>query len=425
MPARSMLAMLTIHPVEGRLTPPWWRTALLIVVGFLGTLISLVFSPPSERMSPGAASTADTLIIMAGLIVAILASTALGWRHRHPLAWVLIISITSLVLPIGNTLPYITLAALIGRRRGSAVWAAAAVVAATSTWVIIRDALAQPRAASVLKNTLGPTGADPTQDASIGVATVVVAALLGLGTSIGAGLLLRGRREAAAAREQSVQERMANSMLGDEVARRAERELIAREVHDVLGHRLSLLSLHAGALEANAPGDQRLRSSAELVRHNAAGAMQDLQSLLGVLRDTGGEPPKLPLTQLPQVVEESFGAGQLLASSIFIRDAGQASPALSRAVYRIVQELVTNARKHAPGARTSLKVMGGPGEGILIDVINPITRPPASTAGSGRGLAGIAERTELLGGRVAHGLHGDNDFRVLVELPWQGNDSDG
>lgn len=425
MPTRSMLAMLTIHPVEGRLAPPWWRTVLLIVVALFGTVTSLAFSEPSHRVSPGSTDTEASLIILAGVIVAIAGSVTLIWRARHPLLWVVIASLISLVLPTGNTLPYITLAALIGRRRGSAVWAAAALVAATSIWVTIADARAQPQAASFLKTLFGPSGADPTQRVDVGVATVAVMTALGWGTAVGIGLLLRGRREAAAARKSAAQDRLQHSVLGDEIARRAERELIAREVHDVLGHRLSLLSLHAGALETHALKDDQLRSSAALVRDSASGAMQDLQSLLGVLRDDGIEQADLPLTQLPQVVEESFGAGQLLASSIFIRDAERASPALSRAVYRIVQELVTNSRKHAPGARTNLKVVGGPGQGIAIDVVNRLTPTADPVPGSARGLTGIAERAELLGGRVTHGRYGGNSFRVLVELPWQDVAVDG
>lgn len=422
-PSRSMLDMLAIHPVEGRLTPPWWRSVLVVVVALFGTMTSLAFSPPSQRIGPGGTDTEDMVLVVIGFIAAIIASLALIWRHRHPLWWVVLASLLSLALPLGNTLPYIALAALIGRRRGSAVWAAAALVAATSTWVVISDARAQPLAASFLKTMFAPTGADPAVNADMGSATVVLMAALGWGTAVGVGLLLRGRREAVAARKSAAEDRLTTSALGDEVARRAERELIAREVHDVLGHRLSLLSLHAGALETHALEDPRLRSSAALVRDSASGAMQDLQSLLGVLRDDGVEQPDLPLTELPQVVEDSFGAGQLLTSSIFISNAEQASPTLSRAVYRIVQELVTNARKHAPGVRTTLRVQGGPGQAIVIDVTNPIIPAPHSTTSAGRGLTGVAERAELLGGRVTHGRDGTN-FRVVVELPWQGIDAE-
>ena len=95
-----------------------------------------------------------------------------------------------------------------------------------------------------------------------------------------------------------------------------------------------------------------------------------------------------------------------------------ADPALARAVYRIVQELLTNARKHAPGAQIRLAVSGGPADGVSIDARNPYQGPAAG--GSGRGLQGIAERVELLGGQLAYGLDdGGATFRVTVTLPWR------
>lgn len=355
-----------------------------------------------------------------GFVAAVLGPLALLWRQRFPLLLAAGTAALSLVLPLGNTLPYIALAALIGRRRGQAIWLAAGLTALTSTWVVVSDGLAQPRAASFLKTLLQPEGAVG-DIAPVGATTLAVVAALGWGLSVGTGLLIRGGREAAAARQSVVLERRATTQLGDEVARQAERERIAREVHDVLGHRLSLLSLNAGAMEANAQEDERMRSSAALVRESAAGAMADLRSLLDVLRQPALAQPDLPLTALTRVVDESFGSGQLLASTIFVEDAEEADPALSRAVYRIVQELLTNARKHAPGQRVWLTVKGGPVNGVLIDVRNPLATNVATGQRSTRGLTGIAERAELIGGRVQYGVDdAGRSFRVRVELPWRG-----
>lgn len=341
-----------------------------------------------------------------------------GWRTALYLSLVAA-ALLSLLVPIGNTLAHVALACLIGRRRGPGVWAVTALVAATSTWVVVADATAEPRDASVLKMLVASGASSDTVGIEVGFGLPLTVLLLGLAVSVGSGLLVRAAREKKVAAQSSQADRATSSRLADEAARRQEREQIAREVHDVLGHRLSLLSLHAGALEANAGGDTRLADSARLVRETAGGAMADLRSLLEMLRDPAPSHPDLPLTELTRVVADSFGAGQWISSSIFIEDAASASPSLSRAVYRIVQELLTNARKHAPGQRAVLEVRGGPETGIVIDVRNPLV-PDVEASGSGRGLAGVAERAELLGGTLSHGLDGDGTtFRARVELPWR------
>lgn len=318
-------------------------------------------------------------------------------------------------------MPFILLGSLIGRRRGSAVRWTTAVVALTSTWVIVSDALAQPRGASLLKSTLGLPGGDAARPGQASPFTVVILVVTGLGITLGAGYLMRSLREAAYAKHVVTEERATSDRLGDEVARQQERERIAREVHDALGHRLSLLNLHAGALEANAE-DPRMAESAHLVRRSAAAAMDDLRSLIAVLRDPmGTDLAELPLEELPQVVRDSFGAGQSVNSSIFIADADRADPVLSRAVYRIVQEMLTNARRHAPGEQACLTVEGSPARGIVIDCRNRyVGVHKTSEPGSSRGLTGITERAELLGGQMLYGLdQGGQTFRVHVELPWR------
>ena len=116
----------------------------------------------------------------------------------------------------------------------------------------------------------------------------------------------------------------------------------------------------------------------------------------------------------------SVQAGQAVVSSIFVEDADRADPNLSRAVHRIVQEILTNARRHAPGQTVTLAVSGSPTSGIVVDATNPM--PPGATStpqGSLRGLAGLAERVELLGGTLHHGVdRSATVFHVHAELPW-------
>lgn len=411
--------MVQFEQVGPGVRPPWWRTAAFVLATAFFALTSMVFSPLSWAMQH---DPSGGTVLLGGLamVVAVALPFGLIWRHRYPFLTALVPAAVSLVLPIGNALPLLGLAALIGRRRGPAVAWTAAAVALSSTWVTIADALAQPRGASFWKAWLGPT--DGRHAAAFDLAPVQVGAIaaLGLALAIGAGLLVRSRREAASATDAVQAERAASGRLGDEVARRQERERIAREVHDAMGHRLSLLNLHAGALEANSPDDPRVAQSARLIRESAGAAMDDLRSLLALLREpAGAEQPAVPLSELATVVQESFGAGQPLSSSIFVQDPDAADPALSRAVFRIVQEVLTNARRHAPGQQTFLTVQGSPASGVVIDARNRYVGGwGEGPAGRSRGLAGIAERAELLGGRAAYGLEGDV-FRVRVELPWR------
>lgn len=416
-----MANMLRYETVGSGARPPWWRSSLYAVLAILGILLSLTFSPVGHNIADDGADTYYALFAV-GLLIGIVGVFALFWRDRFPFSLTIFAAVVPLLLPVGNTLVLIALASLIGRRRGPAVWLTAGLVAVTSSLVVTLDALAQPRGASLMKMFLAPEGADPTAPASVSTAPIVLIAITGFAVSVGLGLAVRANRLTTLAKRDFTAERQHSTRLGDEAARRQERERIAREVHDAMGHRLSLLNLHAGALEAHASDDPRMEQSAKLVQQSARAAMDDLRSLLAVLREPiGSEGPPLPLPQLAQVVAESFGAGQQLSSNIFISDADRAHPTLSRAVYRIVQELLSNSRKHAPGEPVFLLVEGGPSTGVIIDVRNRYTGGWGNHApGSARGLAGVTERAELLGGKVAYGLdEGGLTFRVRVELPWR------
>lgn len=399
--------------------PPWWRSLLWAgPTSFLG-LVGAVYSPLAWSMQDAPAGSA-VLAMALVLALALVGPFALFWRHRYPFRIALGAAAAALVLPVGSSLSLMALATLIGRRRGPAVGWTIAAVAVSTAFAATVDALDQPRGASFLKSTLGGQGLSPVNPETLPAIDVGLFVLVVLGLAVGLGLMVRARREAAVARGQARSDRAASTRLGDEAARRQERERIAREVHDALGHRLSLLTLHAGALEANAQGDERLAGSARLVRESATAAMADLRSLLTMLRDPIGEStPQLSLAHLADVVRESFGAGQALSTSIVVQDPDAAHPTLARAVYRIVQEVLTNARRHAPGQGVLLIVEGSPATGLTIDCRNRFVGNAAPEVGGSRGLTGIAERVELLGGSVQHGLDdGGLTFRVRVVLPW-------
>jgi signal transduction histidine kinase len=237
------------------------------------------------------------------------------------------------------------------------------------------------------------------------------------------------------ARRQSLREREWRAAAERELlvaqARQLERNRIAREMHDVLAHRISLVSLHAGALELRlaAAGDgtvesERSAAAAGVIRDCAHQALEDLREVIGVLReDPAGDAPDRPqptLVDLPGLVEESRRAGMAVRLDSRVGDAGAVPPVVGRSAYRIVQEGLTNARKHAHGSAVSVIVRGAAGDGLSVEVRNPWpgVASLAAIPGAGAGIIGLAERAALAGGRLEHGRSESGEFRLRAWLPW-------
>ncbi|MGW3787132.1 sensor histidine kinase [Micromonospora chokoriensis] len=241
------------------------------------------------------------------------------------------------------------------------------------------------------------------------------------------GMFVRARRQLIVSLRERAERAEAEQQLRVAQARHLERTRIAREMHDVLAHRISLLSLHAGALEfrPDAPADEVARA-AGVIRGSAHAALQDLREVIGVLRAADGgddapEPPQPTLADLPALIAESRSAGVRVNVSDTVAEAEKVPAALGRAAYRIVQEGLTNARKHAAGAAVTVDVAGGPGDGLTVAIGNrwPVGAPATGTLpGAGTGLVGISERVTLAGGRLAYGRDDSGDFRLAAWLPW-------
>lgn len=255
----------------------------------------------------------------------------------------------------------------------------------------------------------------------------LVAVLIGMlinASVIGWGMFVRSRRQLLLSLRDRAIRAENEAALRAEQAQRLARESIAREMHDVLAHRLTLLSVHAGALEfrPDAPREEIVRA-AGVIRESSHEALQDLREVIGVLRGGGdGEAsgrPQPTLAALETLVAESRDAGMKVALDHRVTDPAAVPAAVGRTAYRIAQEGLTNARKHAPGAEVTVLVSGTPGEGLTLSVRNP--PPPGDVPivpGSGQGLIGLTERATLAGGRIEHGSTGDGGFRVDAWLPW-------
>ena len=207
-------------------------------------------------------------------------------------------------------------------------------------------------------------------------------------------------------------------------ARGTERARIAREMHDVLAHRISQIAMHAGAMGFRDDLDAtRLRGTARVIQEQAHAALTELREVLGVLRDdTTGElleRPQPTYADLPSLVDAARESGLALTFADRVRGNGTPVPeVVGRTLYRIVQEGITNVRKHAPGAVLDIDVSGDPDAGLDVRVRNPLGFGPTRTPGAGLGLIGLAERVELRGGRLEHRRDGEA-FELHAWIPWR------
>lgn len=244
------------------------------------------------------------------------------------------------------------------------------------------------------------------------------------GALLGWGRFARDRRALIHSLRERAQRAEAEQGRRVAEARMRERHLVAREMHDGLAHRLSLLATYAGALEYRPDSPpQQLAAAAGVIRAGAHEALDELREVITVLREDANDREVLPqpvFDDIPRLVEESRDAG----AAVELRDAatggGAVPDIVGRTAYRIVQEGLTNARKHAAGQPVQVLLERRPDARLVIDISNPL--PPnrsdaAAMPGGGFGLIGMAERVRLAGGNLDHGPSPVGEFRVRAWLP--------
>ena len=207
------------------------------------------------------------------------------------------------------------------------------------------------------------------------------------------------------------------SRLAAEQVLERERAVLAREMHDVVANQVSLIAVQAGALQMGAP-DERTRSFAATIRRLSVTTLDELRVMIEVLRAAGGTDrgpaPQPALEDLPVLIEDSG-----IAVTARTRVDGAVPLAHQRAAYRVVQEGLTNARKHSPGAAVAVELLEDGAE-LTVEVRTGRTDAPALELPSSRhGLIGLRERAELLGGSLEHGpLEGGGHLlRMRLPLP--------
>jgi signal transduction histidine kinase len=306
----------------------------------------------------------------------------------------------------------------------SAMGATAIAIGAVAVYRSVRVAALVLAVHAVMVTALFALAAWGTREFWMGL--TVVLALDAVAVAVG--LLVRSQRMLVASLREQARQAEETQRLRAEEARHAERERIAREMHDVLAHRISLLAVHAGALQVRRSATEEERAAAEVIRQHAYAALEDLREVIRMVRSASpddGDRPQPVLADVPALVEQSRRAGMQV--ELHGLDDGQKVPeSIGRHGYRIVQEGLTNARKHAPGApvRVTISTVDGEAPGLVVEVTNPLPPTASGTAdrlpGAGTGLIGLRERVEVVGGRLEHGPTPDGQFRLRAWLPWRG-----
>ena len=424
------------NPPASRPSPGrrFWSVAGTVgamAVAWACALVGVAFATPVPELSGG-----ELALSLLWFFVSLGVGAAMWWRASHPVLVCLTTAAVGVVGPLGAVAPLIALPWVIARtdlRRSLLCGGATALALLVTFW---RDATNEVQVifSVALENGLtsymSPVG-------------YTVLGVLGLAVSVGAGLLRRlvtanadadaarqvarradvaaqeARQQATAEARRAADLRAESEALRTELTRQEERDLIAREMHDTVAHQLSLVSLEAASLEVSSD-DPGVGDAARSMRSSAHRALEEMRTLIRSLRDGADEYSGVApsLGDLAELLDGARERGVDVTATVFVTDADAAPPALTRAVYRVVQESLTNAAKHAPGARVDVSVRARPGAGMDVVVHNGPGAAAGNVPGGGVGVPGMRERCEALGGTFDAAPTDDGGFRVRAHLPW-------
>jgi signal transduction histidine kinase len=247
----------------------------------------------------------------------------------------------------------------------------------------------------------------------------VIWAVIATGMPVAIGLLISARQELSARIRELASIRERERRLLAETVRAAERAELAREMHDVVSHQVTLIAMQAGALQVSS-SDGATADAARTIRELSTRTLEELRNLVGVLRSGDGVEDSQPgLDELGDLVANFRDEAVPVALDVTAEPSCLPRP-VSHAVYRTVQEALTNVRKHAAGARASVRVLAQQ-DTLVVEVRNgrARARKPALPSG-GHGLIGLKERAGLLGGTFSAGPTAEGGFRVSATYPLAG-----
>jgi signal transduction histidine kinase len=245
----------------------------------------------------------------------------------------------------------------------------------------------------------------------------VIWAVIAVGMPVAIGLLITARKELSERIRDLASSREREKKLLAETVRAAERAELAREMHDVVSHQVTLIAMQAGALQVSTDGDTA--EAARTIRELSTRTLEELRNLVGVLRSGDPQDGQPGLDELDDLVRNFRGDAVRVALDVKAELSRLPRP-VSHAVYRTVQEALTNVRKHAAGARASVRVLAEQ-DTLVVEVRNgrAEARKPCLPSG-GHGLIGLEERAGLLGGTFSAGPTSEGGFQVSATYPLAG-----
>ncbi|MEV0629006.1 histidine kinase [Nonomuraea wenchangensis] len=245
---------------------------------------------------------------------------------------------------------------------------------------------------------------------SMAIVTVVAAVIVLFGYNV------RVRRTATS---RLAEEERRSRLAEDAQAVLEERARIARELHDVVAHHMSVIAIQAEAVPIRAAGDPvQLEAGLAEIRNLSLEAIAELRQVLGVLRDQDGRTETTPQPGLDRV-DELVANARSAGLAVLVKRSGQLDglgPAVELSAYRIVQESLSNAMRHAPGAAVGVELVRE-GDELRLRVANSRGAGDGGPPGAGQGLVGMRERASLLGGTLAAGPTPSGGFEVAATLP--------
>ena len=408
-----------------------WRVGVAVLFG-----AALWGSVQAQLDHRGVDPTLGKNWLLVDAAVGLACAVLLLWRRRYPrtVAWVTALASAVSMAAVGPSI--LALVSLSTRRR----WRELAAVAVPFLGAGFVNALLYP-----------------TEDSTVSVSGIVISVLI-LAASVASGWAIGERRAFVASLHERALTAEREQAMRVAQARVAERTRIAREMHDVLAHRISLVAMHSGALAYRDDlSRDEVAATAEVIRSSANQALSELRDVLGVLRDVplphptdasgspvgqGSSDASVPERPQPTLhdVEELVADARAAGTDVVLEQAGDATTVpdrVSRNAYRIVQESLTNARKHAPDRRATVTlavVTTSVGSGrVDVTVRTPaavpaglrtggeapaVGMPAVGMPGSGLGLLGLTERAVLSGGELTYGPDRRGDFVVAARLPW-------
>ena len=370
-----------------------WRLAAAAALG-IPFWLSLAIGLP-----PGCAADTCSWFVTGDPLVALGCLAVLPWRRRFPLPVVTAVVAAAGASTLAGGAALLALCSIATRRRPVEIGIVVAVHVAVSQ---VSAAFYPPLPGWIWSQ--------------------LVVSMLSAGTAVAVGVAVGARRvevrflrerAESAEREQAARAAQARAM---------ERNRIAREMHDVLAHRISLVAMQAGVLDHR--DDLTAEENRVLMRGIVDGsrqALEELRDVLGVLRADQITPSDPSVDGIPGLVADARTAG--LDVTLTDTVTGAASDVLGRTCYRIVQEGLTNAAKHAPGAQVRVVLDGAAGDHLHVSVHNsPATSATRPVPASGFGLPGLAERVAHAGGDLDHHPTADNGYVLTARLPWPSHD---